>query len=66
MQGNAVAHIANNSVDAIDEVFDERVINRRLRSSRSVVLNPCDSSVGHSERKVYMNMQDLRFLQRWL
>jgi hypothetical protein len=40
MQGSSVAHQANNSVDASDETFGERAINRGLWLLRSPRLNP--------------------------
>lgn len=30
MKGNTMAHTVNNSVDALDEVFDEQIISQRL------------------------------------
>jgi hypothetical protein len=57
MQVNATAHSANNSVDAIGEVFDGRVISRGLWFPLSTNLNPCDfwgggGGVLHAERKI--------------
>jgi hypothetical protein len=51
MQDNATAHTANNSMVALDEVFGERVISRRLWPPRSPGLNLCDLFVGHAEGK---------------
>lgn len=56
MQDNATAHTANNSMDAIDEIFGERVISRRLWPARSPDLNPCDFYLwGMLKDRVYVN-----------
>jgi hypothetical protein len=42
MQDNTSSHIANNSMVAMDEVFDEQVISQGLWPLKSPDLNPCD------------------------
>jgi hypothetical protein len=42
MQGNATARIADNSMNAINEVFGERILSRGLWLLRSLDLNHRD------------------------
>jgi hypothetical protein len=42
MQGNAKAHTANKSVNALAEPVGERRVSQGLWSARSPDLNPCD------------------------
>jgi inhibitor of nuclear factor kappa-B kinase subunit alpha len=42
MQDSATAHTATYSIDVLSEVFEDRLISRRLWPARSPDLNPCD------------------------
>lgn len=56
MQESAKAHTANNSLVALDQIFSERIISRRIWPPRSPDLNPCDFCLWDTvKEKMYMN-----------
>jgi hypothetical protein len=56
VQDNATAHIANNSMVALDNVFGERIISPGLWPPQSPDLNSCDFYLwGTLKEKVYVN-----------
>jgi hypothetical protein len=55
-QDNATAHIARNSMSALQEVFDDRIITTRLWPPRSPDLSVCDFYLwGSLKGNVYRN-----------
>jgi inhibitor of nuclear factor kappa-B kinase subunit alpha len=56
MQDGATAHTATYSINALNEVFENRLISHRLWPARSPDLNPCDFYLwGNLKDKVYSN-----------
>jgi hypothetical protein len=56
MQDGATAHTANYSINAFDEVFENKLITCSLWPARSPHSNPCDSDLwGNLINKVYSN-----------
>jgi hypothetical protein len=41
MQDSAIAHIANYSINVLNEVSEDRLISHKLWPARSPNLNPC-------------------------
>jgi hypothetical protein len=56
MQDGATAHTATYSINVLNEVFENRLINRGLWPARYPDLNPCDFYLwGNLKDKVYSN-----------
>jgi hypothetical protein len=56
MQDGATAHTADYSINVLNEVFEDRLISRRLWPARSPDQNPCDFYLwGNLKDKVYLN-----------
>jgi hypothetical protein len=56
MQDGATAHTATYSINVLNEVFENRLISRRLWPARCPDLNPCDFYLwGNLKDKVYSN-----------
>jgi hypothetical protein len=54
-QDNATAHAARNSMSALQDMFDDRIISTALWPPRSPDLSVCDLFVGNLKGKVYRN-----------
>jgi hypothetical protein len=55
MQDIATAHTANNSTNALAQVFGERVKSQGLWPARSPDLNPCNFYQEDKLKEVYVN-----------
>jgi hypothetical protein len=56
MQDGATAHTDAYSINVLNEVFEDRLISRRLRPARSPDLNACDFYLwGNLKDKMYSN-----------
>jgi hypothetical protein len=51
MKDNTMAHTANNSMDASDDILRKCFISQELWPLQSPNLNPCNLSVGHAESR---------------
>jgi hypothetical protein len=52
---NTTVHTARNSMSALHEVFDDRIIRTGLWPVRSPDLGVCDLFVGNLQEKMYRN-----------